>query len=178
MSKVENTHEDGGRGRGRGKMSRQSRRTRGLQPEEQKPLEVIEKEARARRAVAREEKKIPSSAQETVDLTAVDDAEASENPVVPNLVKLYVDDQVRRWEQVSLEFVMSPMMFFEVGFKFRNLVPEWFRVSTPKAEVDMMRRVTEELQHLLTVGLLEWQQVTSGVQCRVVFPLDSRNRRR
>ncbi|OWY94299.1 hypothetical protein PHMEG_00036010 [Phytophthora megakarya] len=51
----------------------------------------------------------PSSAQETVDLTAVDDSGASENPVAPNLVKLYVDDQVRRWEQVSLEFVMSPM---------------------------------------------------------------------
>ncbi|OWZ08354.1 hypothetical protein PHMEG_00019115 [Phytophthora megakarya] len=52
----------------------------------------------------------PSSAQETVDLTAVDDSGASENPVLPNLVKLYVDDQVRRWEQVSLEFVMSPTM--------------------------------------------------------------------
>ncbi|OWZ05900.1 LOW QUALITY PROTEIN: hypothetical protein PHMEG_00021927 [Phytophthora megakarya] len=52
----------------------------------------------------------PSSAQETVDLTAVDEAGASENAVAPNLVKLYVDDQVRRWEQVSLEFVMSPMI--------------------------------------------------------------------
>ncbi|OWY94753.1 hypothetical protein PHMEG_00035429, partial [Phytophthora megakarya] len=66
-------------------------------------------------------------------------------------------------------------MFFEVGFKFRKLVPEWFRVSTPKAEVDRMRRVAEELQHLLTAELLEWQQVTSGVQCRVVSPLDARN---
>ncbi|OWZ06236.1 hypothetical protein PHMEG_00021540 [Phytophthora megakarya] len=231
MNEVENTRKDGGRGRGRGKMPRQSRRTRGLQPDKQKPLEEIEKEARDRRAVAREEKKaervegrsnsarlgggnlgrvrsgepeqasvggavkvespavdgtlessrlghdvvevddleekttpgetptiklegplstvqeepgldvlgddlqssletsvsssscvqvpnevstsrmkILSSAQETVDLTAVDDSEASENPVVPNLVKLYVDDQVRRWEQVSLEFVMSPMI--------------------------------------------------------------------
>ncbi|OWZ07760.1 LOW QUALITY PROTEIN: hypothetical protein PHMEG_00019811 [Phytophthora megakarya] len=61
-----------------------------------------------------------------------------------------------------------PTMFFEVGFKFRNLVPEWFRVSTPKAEVDTMRRVAEELQHLLT-------QVISGVQCRGVSPLDARN---
>ncbi|OWY96174.1 hypothetical protein PHMEG_00033626, partial [Phytophthora megakarya] len=195
---------------------------------------------------------VPSSTQEAVDLTAVGDAGASENPVVPNLVKLYVDDQVRRWEQVSLEFVMSPMieyawphpapnfqawygtvmatseylasrmssgaraqswisewrlvrltpnmhtdltsvtvplnevfmgecaavlqtMFFEVGFKFRNLVPEWFRVSAPKAERDTVRRVAEELQHLLTVELLEWQQVTSGVQCRVVSPLDACN---
>ncbi|OWY91238.1 hypothetical protein PHMEG_00040269, partial [Phytophthora megakarya] len=141
--------------------------------------------------------------------------------------KLYVDDQVRRWERVSLEFVMSPTieyawphpapsfqawygtvlatseylasrmssgtraqtwisewrqcaavlqtMFFEVGFKFRNLVPEWFRMSAPNAEVDVMRRVAEELQQLLTVELLEWQQVTSGVQCRVVSPLDARN---
>ncbi|OWZ05478.1 LOW QUALITY PROTEIN: hypothetical protein PHMEG_00022429 [Phytophthora megakarya] len=187
-----------------------------------------------------------------VYLTAVDDAGTSEDPETPNQVKLYVDDQVRRWEQVSLEFVMSPMieyawphpapnfqawygtvmamseylasrmssgaraqswifewrlvrlapnmatdltsvtvplnelsmrecaavlqtMFFEVGFKFRNLVPEWFRVSAPKAEVDVMRRVAEELQHFLTVELLEWQQVTSGAQCRVVSPLDARN---
>ncbi|OWZ02533.1 LOW QUALITY PROTEIN: hypothetical protein PHMEG_00025894 [Phytophthora megakarya] len=191
---------------------------------------------------------VPSSTQETVDLTAMDDAGASKNPVVPNLVKLYVDDQ----EQVSLEYVMSPMieyacphpapnfqawygtamatseylasrmssgaraqtwiskwrlvrlapnmatdlasvtvplnelstqecaavlqtMFVEVVFKFRSLVPEWFRVSTPKAEVDTMRRVAEELQHFLTIELLEWQQVISGVQCRVVSPLDARN---
>ncbi|OWZ22530.1 hypothetical protein PHMEG_0002756 [Phytophthora megakarya] len=40
---------------------------------------------------------------------AADDAGASEFLAVPNLVKLYVEDQVRRWEQVSLEFVMSPM---------------------------------------------------------------------
>ncbi|OWY93521.1 LOW QUALITY PROTEIN: hypothetical protein PHMEG_00037058, partial [Phytophthora megakarya] len=171
--------------------------------------------------------KTPSSAQETVDMTAENDAGAPEVPIVPNLMKLYVDDQVRRWEQVSLEFVMSPMieyawphsapnfqtwygtvmatseslasrmssgaraqtwisewrlvrlapnmatdltsvtvplnelsmrecaavlqtLFFEVGFKFRNLVPEWFRVSAPKAEADTMRRVAEKLQHLLT----------------------------
>ncbi|OWY98190.1 hypothetical protein PHMEG_00031102 [Phytophthora megakarya] len=66
-------------------------------------------------------------------------------------------------------------MFFEVGFKFRNLVPAWFRVSAPKAEVDTMRRVAEKLQYLLTVELLEWQQVTSGVRWRVVSPLDARN---
>ncbi|OWY96385.1 hypothetical protein PHMEG_00033356 [Phytophthora megakarya] len=42
-------------------MLRQSRRTRGLQLEEQKPLEVIEKETRVRRAVAREEKKAAES---------------------------------------------------------------------------------------------------------------------
>ncbi|OWY99736.1 putative mitochondrial protein, partial [Phytophthora megakarya] len=67
---------------------------------------------------------------------------------------------------------LSQTMFFEVGFKFRNLVPEWFRMSAPKAEVDVMRRVAEELQQLLTLELLEWQQVTSG---RVVSPLDARN---
>ncbi|OWZ10213.1 hypothetical protein PHMEG_00016976 [Phytophthora megakarya] len=194
----------------------------------------------------------PSSTQETVDLTVVDEAGASENAVAPNLLKLYVDNQVRRWDQVSLEFVTSPMieyawphpahnfqawygtvmatseylasrissgaraqtwisewrlvrlapnmatdftsvtvplnelsmrecavvlqtMFFEVGFKFGNLVPEWFRVCAPKAEVDTMRRVTEELQHLLNVELLEWLQVISGVQCRVVPPLDVHN---
>ncbi|OWZ17564.1 hypothetical protein PHMEG_0008480 [Phytophthora megakarya] len=64
---------------------------------------------------------------------------------------------------------------FEVGFKFRNLVPEWFRVYTPKVEVDTMRRVVEELQHILTVPLLEWRQAISGVQCRVVSPLNARN---
>ncbi|OWY94720.1 hypothetical protein PHMEG_00035471, partial [Phytophthora megakarya] len=171
-----------------------------------------------------------------VDMTAVDDAGAPANAVVPNLVKLYVDDQVRRWEQVSLEYVRSPMIEYawphhapnfqawyetvmatseyltsrmssgaraqtwisewrlvrlapnmatdltsvtvplnELSmrecaavlqtmflFKFRNLDPEWFRVSTPKAEIDTMRRVAEGLQRLLTVELLEWQQVISG----------------
>ncbi|OWZ10214.1 hypothetical protein PHMEG_00016977 [Phytophthora megakarya] len=74
-------------------MSRQSRRTRGLQPEEQKPLEVIEKDARARRAVAHEEKRVveskdartqPDSEEEiqdahhvTLDGTAEDDQEES-----------------------------------------------------------------------------------------------------
>ncbi|OWY93698.1 hypothetical protein PHMEG_00036812, partial [Phytophthora megakarya] len=62
---------------------------------------------------------IPSSVQETVDLTAVDNAEASEDPGIPNLVKLYVDDQVRRWERVSLEFVMSPMI--EVAEELQHL---------------------------------------------------------
>ncbi|OWY94967.1 hypothetical protein PHMEG_00035163 [Phytophthora megakarya] len=38
----------------------------------------------------------PRSTQEMVDLTVVEDAGVSENPVAPNLVKLYVDDQVRR----------------------------------------------------------------------------------
>ncbi|OWY90289.1 hypothetical protein PHMEG_00041652 [Phytophthora megakarya] len=144
---------------------------------------------------------IPSSTQETVDLTAVDDAEVVEDPVTPNLVKLYVDDQVRRWERVSLEFVMSPTIelvrlapnmsadltsvtvpLIELSmrecaavlqtmfFEFRNLIPEWFRMSATKAEVDVMRR-----QQLLTVVLLEWQQVTSGAQCRVVSPLHARN---
>ncbi|OWY97494.1 hypothetical protein PHMEG_00031961 [Phytophthora megakarya] len=38
----------------------------------------------------------PSSTRAMVDLTVVNDAGVSENPVAPNLVKLYVDDQVRR----------------------------------------------------------------------------------
>ncbi|OWZ11524.1 hypothetical protein PHMEG_00015442 [Phytophthora megakarya] len=63
---------------------------------------------------------VPSSTQETVGLIAVDDAGASENSVSPNLVKLYVDDQVRRWEQVSLEFVMSPMIDLRMPSQ-----PEW-----------------------------------------------------
>ncbi|OWY91971.1 hypothetical protein PHMEG_00039210, partial [Phytophthora megakarya] len=258
---------DGGRGRGRGRTLRQSRRktTPGGTPtiKLEGPLSTFKEEAasdvlgddsqsRLEMSVAssscvemsNEEAasrmRFPSSAQETVDWTAVDDARASEDPVAPNLVKPYVDDQVSRWEQVSLEFVMSPMieyawphpasnfqawygtvmatseyfallmssgaraqtwisewrvvrlapnmptdltsmtvplnelsmrecaavlqtMFFEIGFKFRNLVPEWFRVCTPKAEVDTMRRVAEELQHLLTVKLLGWQQVISGM---------------
>ncbi|OWY94754.1 hypothetical protein PHMEG_00035430 [Phytophthora megakarya] len=83
MSEVENTREEGGRGRGRGRMLRQSCRTQGLQPEEQKPLEVIEKEARARRAVAREEKKVteskdartqPDSEQEIQDVHPISDS--------------------------------------------------------------------------------------------------------
>ncbi|OWZ21051.1 LOW QUALITY PROTEIN: hypothetical protein PHMEG_0004457 [Phytophthora megakarya] len=160
----------------------------------------------------------PKSTREAVDLTAVDDAVGSEHPVTPNPVKVYMDDQVLRREQVALEFVMSPMvashmglpcnvgvfgvadivgssiadldlrmqicqfdtktdfmsetglmneqsmresvavlqtMLVEVGLKFRNLVPERFRVRTSKAEVDAMRRAAEALQYLLTVELLE-----------------------
>ncbi|POM63164.1 hypothetical protein PHPALM_27573 [Phytophthora palmivora] len=70
---VESTREDSGRGRGRGGAPRQSRRTRGTQPEAQKPLDIVEKEARARNAAkrraAREEKKAaePMDAQEKPD---------------------------------------------------------------------------------------------------------------
>ncbi|OWY91497.1 hypothetical protein PHMEG_00039905, partial [Phytophthora megakarya] len=145
--------------------------------------------------VAASRMQTPSSAQETVDLTAVDDAGATEDPVIPKCadgnkslwsvvwnrhgnVGVFGVADVIRGPSADLDLRMEALlqtMFLEVGFKFRNLVPEWFRVSAPKAEVDTMRRVAEELQHLLTVELLEWQQVTSGAQCRVVSPLDARN---
>ncbi|OWY91530.1 hypothetical protein PHMEG_00039856 [Phytophthora megakarya] len=83
---------------------------------------------------------------------------------------------ISEWRLVRLAPNMpTDLASVTFGFKFRYLVPEWFRVSMPKAEVDTMRRVAEELQHRLTVELLEWKQVTSGSQCRVVSPLDARN---
>ncbi|OWZ00011.1 hypothetical protein PHMEG_00028891 [Phytophthora megakarya] len=55
-----------------------------------------------------------------------------------------------------------------------NMSADLTSVTVPLNELSI-REVAEELQHLLTVELLEWQQVTSGVQCRVVSPLDARN---
>ncbi|POM61847.1 hypothetical protein PHPALM_29075 [Phytophthora palmivora] len=65
-------------------------------------------------------------------------------------------------------------MFFDVGFRFRNLIPEWFRAHASQVDRSLIRAVAEDLQHLLTMELLEWREVTSGVPSRMLSPLDMR----
>jgi hypothetical protein len=58
-------------------------------------------------------------------------------------------------------------LFFEAGFRFRNLIPEWFRARASRMNPVMIRSVTETLQHLLAVELLEWRTVTTGLPSRI-----------
>jgi uncharacterized damage-inducible protein DinB len=59
-------------------------------------------------------------------------------------------------------------LFFEAGFRFRNLIPEWFRARASRMNPVMIRSVTETLQHLLAAELFEWRTVTTGVPSRIV----------
>ncbi|POM79060.1 Hypothetical protein PHPALM_3337 [Phytophthora palmivora] len=64
--------------------------------------------------------------------------------------------------------------FFDVGFRFLNLIPEWFRAHASQMDRSLIRAVAEDLQHLLTMELLEWREVTSGVPSRMLSPQDVR----
>ncbi|POM65155.1 LOW QUALITY PROTEIN: Hypothetical protein PHPALM_19179 [Phytophthora palmivora] len=189
----------------------------------------------------------PSRSRMEIDLTVNEDPVEREAPFSVDQGKTYMADQVRRWEQVTLEFVMSPTieytwphpnpdfkswyaavvrtseyaecrwlagrkrgfpngaslapnavvdftsvevylkdlsprecvavlqtMFFDVGFRFRNLIPEWFRAHASQVDRSLVRAVAEDLQHLLTMELLEWREVTSGVPSPMLSPLDVR----
>ncbi|POM75085.1 Hypothetical protein PHPALM_7858, partial [Phytophthora palmivora] len=150
----------------------------------------------------------PSRSRREIDLTVNGDPVEREALFSVDQGRTYVADQVRRWEQVTLEFVMSPTieytlapnavvdftsvevylkdlsprecvavlqtMFFDVGFRFRNLIPEWFRAHASQVDRSSVRAVAEDLQHLLTMELLEWREVTSGVPSRLLSPLDVR----
>uniref|UniRef100_H3H209 Peptidase A2 domain-containing protein n=1 Tax=Phytophthora ramorum TaxID=164328 RepID=H3H209_PHYRM len=59
-------------------------------------------------------------------------------------------------------------LFFEAGFRFRNLIPEWFRTRASRVDPNLIRRVTEDLQHLLGAEFLEWRSITAGVASRIV----------
>ncbi|POM65353.1 Hypothetical protein PHPALM_18942, partial [Phytophthora palmivora] len=193
----------------------------------------------------------PSRSRMEIDLTVNEDPVECEALFSVDQGKTYVADQVRRCEQVTLEFVMSPTieytwphpnpdfkswyaavvrtseyvatrmsmasrseawisewslvrlapnavvdftsvevylkdlsprecvavlqtMFFDVGFRFRNLIPEWFRAHASQVDRSLVRAVAEDLQHLLAMELLEWREVTSGVPSRMLSPLDVR----
>ncbi|POM59753.1 hypothetical protein PHPALM_31471 [Phytophthora palmivora] len=231
-----------------------------MQPEAQKPLDIVEKEARARYAQLDSEDTIQGAHHVSLDEVTEDDQKESapasvggavvvecpaeealvkprpdegvisvdddaEEKIIPDETptirfvdqgKTYVADQVRRWEQVTLEFVMSPLseawiskwnlvrlapnavvdftsvevylkdlsprecvaalqtMFFDVGFRFRILIPEWFRAHASQVDRSLVRAVAKDLQHLLTMEILEWREVTSGVPSRMLSPLDER----
>ncbi|POM62554.1 hypothetical protein PHPALM_28285 [Phytophthora palmivora] len=53
---------------------------------------------------------VPSRSRMDIDLTVNEDPVEREAPFSVDQGKTYVADQVRRWEQVTLEFVMSPMI--------------------------------------------------------------------
>ncbi|KAE9291404.1 hypothetical protein PR003_g25044 [Phytophthora rubi] len=55
-----------------------------------------------------------------------------------------------------------------MGFRFRNLVPEWFQARAFRVDPSPMRSVVEDLQLLLAVEFLEWRYVMSSVTTRIV----------
>ncbi|KAE8993485.1 hypothetical protein PR003_g21868 [Phytophthora rubi] len=63
---------------------------------------------------------------------------------------------------------LTQTLFFEMGFRFRNLVPEWFQARASQVDPSMVRTVVEDLQQSLAVEFLEWRDVISGVATRIV----------
>ncbi|KAE8964549.1 hypothetical protein PR002_g28943 [Phytophthora rubi] len=55
-----------------------------------------------------------------------------------------------------------------MGFRFRNLVPEWFQARASRVDPSLVRTVVEDLQQLLAVEFLEWRGVISDVVTRIV----------
>ncbi|KAE9032416.1 hypothetical protein PR001_g10621 [Phytophthora rubi] len=63
---------------------------------------------------------------------------------------------------------LTQTLFFEMGFRFRNLAPEWFQARASRVDPSLVRTVVEDLQQLLAVKFLEWRDVISGVAARIV----------
>ncbi|KAE8963551.1 hypothetical protein PR001_g29340 [Phytophthora rubi] len=63
---------------------------------------------------------------------------------------------------------LTQTLFFEMGFRFRNLVPEWFQARASRVDPSLVRTVVEDLQQLLAVEFLEWRGVISDVVTRIV----------
>ncbi|GMF45803.1 unnamed protein product [Phytophthora fragariaefolia] len=59
-------------------------------------------------------------------------------------------------------------LFFEMGFRFRNLAPKWFQARASRVDPSLVRTVVEDLQQLLAVEPLEWRDVISGVATRIM----------
>ncbi|KAE9203395.1 hypothetical protein PF004_g18143 [Phytophthora fragariae] len=47
---------------------------------------------------------------------------------------------------------LTQTLFFEMGFRFRNLVPEWFQARASRVDPSLVRTVVEDLQQLFAVG--------------------------
>ncbi|KAE8971138.1 hypothetical protein PR003_g28174 [Phytophthora rubi] len=56
---------------------------------------------------------------------------------------------------------LTQTMFFEMGFRFRNLAPEWFQARASRVDPNLVRTVVKDLQQLLAVEFLEWRDVIS-----------------
>ncbi|GMF43711.1 unnamed protein product [Phytophthora fragariaefolia] len=63
---------------------------------------------------------------------------------------------------------LTQTLFFEAGFRFRNLILGWFQARGSQVDSIFVRAVTQDLQQLLAVELLEWRDLTSGVSFRIV----------
>ncbi|KAE9070636.1 hypothetical protein PF010_g26185 [Phytophthora fragariae] len=63
---------------------------------------------------------------------------------------------------------LTQTLFFEMGFRFSNLVPEWFQARASRVDPSLVRTVVEDLQQLLAVEILEWRGVISNVVTRIV----------
>ncbi|GMF35200.1 unnamed protein product [Phytophthora fragariaefolia] len=50
---------------------------------------------------------------------------------------------------------LTQTLFFEMRFRFRNLVPEWFQARASRVDPSLVRTVVEDLQQLLAVELPE-----------------------
>ncbi|GMF50359.1 unnamed protein product [Phytophthora fragariaefolia] len=105
-----------------------------------------------------------SASRVVVDLTEVADPDAQVHigEMTVAQAKAYLADYVRRWERVTLEFVASPTI------EFRNLIPGWFQARASQVDSSFVRAITQDLQQLLAVELLEWSHLASGVSSRIV----------
>ncbi|GMF17074.1 unnamed protein product [Phytophthora fragariaefolia] len=63
---------------------------------------------------------------------------------------------------------LTKTLFFDAGFRFRNLIPGWFQARTSQVGSSFARAVTQDLQQLLAVELLEWRDLASGASSRIV----------
>ncbi|GMF35122.1 unnamed protein product [Phytophthora fragariaefolia] len=69
---------------------------------------------------------------------------------------------------------LSQTLFFEAGFRFRNLIPGWFHARASQVDPSFVHTVAQDLQQLLAVELLERRDLGSGVSSRIVPALSDR----
>ncbi|KAG6619906.1 uncharacterized protein IUM83_05753 [Phytophthora cinnamomi] len=60
-----------------------------------------------------------------------------------------------------------PTLFFEAGFEFVNLIPEWSTTRASRIPDGMVRSVMKEIQNFLTAELVKWRLVVAGVPFKV-----------
>ncbi|ETO58827.1 hypothetical protein F444_22789, partial [Phytophthora nicotianae P1976] len=90
----------------------------------------------------------------------------SPNAVDDDLFALSVEmDTLSAVECVAL----LQTLFFEAGFRFRNLIPGWSQTRTSRLNPELVLGVAQDLQHLLALELLNWRDITSKVPSQLVL---------
>ncbi|ETO68060.1 hypothetical protein F444_15078 [Phytophthora nicotianae P1976] len=90
----------------------------------------------------------------------------SPNAVNDDLFSLSVDlDTLSAVECTAL----LQKLFFEAGFRFRNLIPGWSQTRTSRLNPEVVLGVAQDLQHLLALELLNWRDIASGVPLQIVL---------